>query len=197
MESRVPKAEVTETTDLIRRFISGEDRAFDEIVTKFQDRLIKNAEAILGNRADALDMVQEAFINAYFHRKSFRGDSALYTWLYRILYNCCISNLRRRKFQKYFVSDDQGKSIEMPSSGPDPFGETARSELRMVIDKALQKLPPRQRTVFIMHQIDGLKHGEIADIMEISEGSVKASYFHAVQKLRDLLSDYGGAYGLF
>ena len=193
----MPKAEVTETADLIRRFVSGEDSAFNEIVTKYQDRLIKNAEVILGNHADALDMVQEAFINAYFHRKSFRGESALYTWLYRILYNCCISNLRRRKFQKYFVSDEQGRTIDIPASDLDPFGETARSEIRMVIDKALQKLPPRQRMVFIMHQSDGLKHGEIADIMEISEGSVKASYFHAVQKLRDLLSEFGGAYGLF
>ncbi len=197
MESRVPKTEMTETADLISRFISGEDRAFNEIVQKYQDRLAKNAEAILGNQTDALDMVQETFINAYFHRSTFRGDSALYTWLYRILYNCCISHLRQKKFQKMFVSGDQGKTIEMPSNGPDPFGETARSEIRLIINKALQKLPPRQRMVFVMHQIDGLKHGEIAHIMKISEGSVKASYFHAIQKLREILADFGGAYGLF
>ncbi|MFC1485538.1 RNA polymerase sigma factor [Candidatus Latescibacterota bacterium] len=192
----MPKAETTESADLIRRFIAGDDHAFSEIVMMYQHRLVKNAEVILGNRSDAMDMVQETFINAYFHRNSFRGESSLYTWLYRILYNVCISTLRSKKNLKLFVSEKQGNTFDLPSGTPDPYHELERIEIRALVDDALQKLPPRQRMVFVMRQIDGLKHREIAEIMEISEGSVKASYFHAVQKLREILADYGGAYGL-
>ena len=192
----MPKADTTESADLVRRFIAGDDRAFSEIVMMYQYRLVKNAEAILGDRSDAMDMVQETFINAYFHRNNFRGESALYTWLYRILYNVCISTLRTKKHLKFVVSEKQEEIYDLPSGTPDPYHELEQVEIRELVDKALQQLPPRQRMVFVMRQIDGLKHREIADIMNISEGSVKASYFHAIQKLREILADYGGAYGL-
>ena len=196
MEHRVLKAETMEHDVLIRRFVEGDDHAFSEVVKLYQHRLIKNAEAILGDQNEAQDMVQEAFINAYFHRQSFRGDSALYTWLYRILYNLCISTLRRKKNLKLVQTDNYDETINLPSKEPTPFDEVERREIRDYVNKALEELPPRQRMVFVMRQIDGLKHSEIAGIMDISEGSVKASYFHAVRKLREILADYGGTYGL-
>ena len=195
-DSRVPETGKTETAELIRRFSAGEERAFNDVVALYQHRLLKSAQAIIGNEHEAMDMVQEAFIKAYFHRASFRGDSALYTWLYRILYNICISTLRRKKILTLVSVDDQDESLDPPSAEPGPLERVTRDEIRVQVNKALEQVPPRQRMVFVMKQIDGLKHNEIAEIMNISEGAVKASYFHAIQKLREILSDYGGEYGL-
>lgn len=188
--------EKTESIELIRRFTAGDEAAFNEVVKLYQHRLLKSAGAIVGDETEARDMVQEAFIKAYFHRQSFRGESSLYTWLYRILYNVCISSIRRKKILTMVSTDDSDETFELPSDQPDPFDETVRKEIREVVDKALKRLPHRQRMVFVMKQLDGLKHNEIADIMHISEGAVKASYFHAIQKLRDMLSEYGGSHGM-
>jgi RNA polymerase sigma-70 factor (ECF subfamily) len=195
-EYRVPEAGKSETAELTQRFSAGDERAFNDVVALYQHRLIKSAQAILGDEHEAMDMVQEMFIKAYFHRTSFRGDSALYTWLYRILYNICISALRRKKILTLISVDNEEETIEPPSDEPGPLDVVTRNEIRAIIDKALKQVPPRQRMVFVMKQIDGLKHNEIAEIMNISEGAVKASYFHAIKKLREILSDYGGEYGL-
>ena len=195
-EYRVPEAAKSENDELTRRFAAGDERAFNEVVALYQHRLLKSAQAILGDEHEAMDMVQEMFIKAYFHRTTFRGDSALYTWLYRILYNICISTLRRKKILTFISVNGQEEIIEPPSNEPGPLEQITRDEIRHAVNKALEKVPPRQRMVFVMKQIDGLKHNEIAEIMNISEGAVKASYFHAIQKLREILSDYGGEYGL-
>lgn len=185
-----------ETSELVAQFTAGNEQAFDRVVTLYQQRLFQSARAILGNETDAMDMVQETFIKAFFHRASFRGDAALYTWLYRILYNLCISSLRRKNILSFLPFDREDEPVEYPADDPGPYEQAERSEIRGKVDEALKQLPPRQRMVFVMKQIDGLKHHEIATIMKITEGAVKASYFHAVKKLRDELAEYGGTYGL-
>ncbi len=182
--------------DLVRRFKDGDESAFSTIVLKYQNRLFRVALGILGDEDTAMDIAQDAFVKAYGHLMKFREDSGLYTWLYRILYNLCISHLRRKKIVSFLSFDDDDESREFVSNLPDPEENFERKEIKNRINEALEKLPERQRSVFIMKQIEGLKHEEIASITGITEGAVKASYFQAVQKLRNHLKEYGDRYGL-
>ena len=197
-KSETPDTNNREHTDakLITFFKKGDESAFSQIVMRYQQRLLKVASAVLGDEDEAMDMVQEAFIKAYFNLKSFRGDSSLYTWLYRILYNLCISSLRKKKIISFFSFDSHDEFFNLPSHEPDPLEKYERQEIQMAVKNAMKKLPSKQRMVFAMKQLDGLKHFEIAEIMGITEGAVKASYFHAIKKLREILNQYGGSYGM-
>ena len=86
-------------SELVRRFKLGDESAFSHIVLKYQRRVLHVAQAILGYENEAMDLSQDTFVRAYFNIKKFREDSSLYTWLYRILYNLCLSSLRRRKIR--------------------------------------------------------------------------------------------------
>ena len=177
--------------DLFKRFKMGDENAFSSIVLKYQGRLLQVAKTIVGNENDAMDLSQDAFVKAYFNRKSFREDSSLYTWLYRILFNLCISFLRRKKIISFISMENHTESKNFISKSPDPSEEYERKEFRTAVECALEKLPLKQRMVFVMKQIDGLKHEEIARILGITEGGVRASYFHAVKKMQSILSIYG------
>lgn len=179
--------------ELVRSFRGGNESAFSAIVTRYQNRLFQVARSILGDDDDARDLSQEAFVKAYFHLKTFREESSLYTWLYRILYNLCISHLRRKKIISFFSFDHYDEQLEFESDEPNPGEVCERRELMDAIMGAVETLPLRQRTVFTLRQMEGLTHGEIAKIMGITEGAVKASYFHAVRKLQSLLKPYGDA----
>lgn len=183
--------------ELVKRFQAGDERTFDILVTQYHSRLIQVASVILGDADEAEDMVQETFVKAYFKHKSFRGDSSLYTWLYRILHNLCITALRKRKSKNIvsFDSNDED-SFDLPSNEPNPYDESEKKDIREAVNEAMMELPDQQRTIFAMKQIDGMKHHEIASILGITEGAVKASYFHAVQKLKGLLQQYRGDYEL-
>ena len=194
-EKRLDSETLTDS-DLVRRFKMGDESAFSAIVMKYKDRLFKVAITLLGDENEAMDISQDAFVKAYFNLKKFREDSSLYTWLYRILYNLCISLLRRKKIVTFLSFEDREETREFVSDWPDPVEETQRVELRTAIYEALEKLPERQRSVFVMKQIEGLKHEEIANIIGITEGAVKASYFQAVKKMQSLLKQYGEEYGL-
>ena len=183
-------------TELVRRFKMGDESAFSHIVIKYQRRLLRVAQTILGDENEAMDLSQEAFVKAYFNIKNYKGNSSLYTWLYRILYNLCLSSLRRKKIISFLSLDSQEKTEDIVSPLPDPSQECERRELKTAINNALNKLPLRQRTVFIMKQIEGLKHEDIAQVMGITEGAVKSSYFHAVHKLKRMLINYGEEYEL-
>jgi RNA polymerase sigma-70 factor, ECF subfamily len=177
--------------ELIKRFKKGDESAFSEIVLRYQPRLLIVATAVLGDDDEAMDMVQEAFIKTYDNLKSFRGESSLYTWLYRILYNLCISSLRKKKIVSFFSFDSHEEFYNIPSNESDPMDNLKNKEIYNAVKTAMKQLPAKQRMVFAMKQFDELKHYEIAKIMGITEGAVKASYFHAIRKLRELLYRYG------
>ena len=194
IDSKRTDFETLSDAELIRRFKMGDESAFSSVVLKYKERLLLAAQSILGDENEAMDISQETFIKVYFNIKKFRGDSSLYTWMYRILYNLCISALRRKKIISFVSLDEREDSKGYISKLPDPGEEIERKEIRAAVNEALHELPLRQRTVFIMKQIDFLKHEEIADIIGITEGAVKASYFQAVKKLQKLLGKYGEEY---
>jgi len=187
---------VADDAELIRQFKSGSESAFTTLVKRHQPRLMQVATVLLKDENDAMDIVQDVFVKVYYSLRSFREDSALYTWLYRILYNRCITHLRKKKIVSFFSIGDDENAIDIPSTKPIPDKEYENRELMGAINVAIEKLPLRQRTAFTLKQINDLKFSEIAGVMGITEGAAKASYFHAVKKLQDLLKNYGDDYGL-
>jgi len=183
-------------SELVRRFKLGDESAFSSIVLKYKDRLFRTALGMLGDENEAMDASQDAFVKVYFSLKKFRGESSLYTWMYRILYNLCITKLRRKKIVSFLSFEERNETREFVSRAPGPLEDYDRKEIESAVLRALESLPQRQRTVFVMRQMDGLKHEEIADILGVTEGAVKASYFQALKKLQKLLSNYGVGYGM-
>ena len=196
VHSKSRECETLSDSELVHRFKMGDESAFSTIVLRYKDRFVRIAQNLLGDESEAMDISQDAFVKAYYSIKSFREDSSLYTWLYRILYNLCISALRRRKIVSFVSFEDREETREFISGNPSPEEDIERKEFRNAVAEAIKKLPERQRMVFVMKQADGLKHEEIAGIIGITEGAVKASYFQAVKKLQNYLKQYGDSYGM-
>lgn len=184
---------------LISRLLEGDDSAFDEVVRRHQEPLLRFALGLLGDLDEAADVVQETFICAYERIAGFRGGSTLYTWLYRIAYNRSISLLRRRKVRRLLRLDRHGEDGEGEGAGvrlqlvaaDDPGADLERAERMRQVERAIASLPPRQRSIFVMRHFEGLSHGEIARIAGRSEGAIRAGYFHAVRKVRDAVRRAG------
>jgi len=172
-----------EDFDLIRRFLKGEEQAFSELVRKYQKRAYYLAYRFTHNHHDADDLSQEAFIKAYNSLKNFKGGSSFFTWFYRITTNLCINYLSRKPKQVQVPVEN------LPLSHPDPDAQSVMEdkELRLKINEAIEKLPLQQRAAFTLRQLEGLSFIETSEVMNCSVGAAKASYFHAVQKLRKYL----------
>ncbi len=179
---------------LVKRFQSGDLRAFDELVLKYQKRIYDLAYSFTHHVDDALDLSQEIFLRAFKALKNFKGNSAFYTWLYRIAKNACIDYTRKRKRYKDVAWDDNILSNKQNLYGgvsndmPDRYAE--QRELEREISKAIEQLPPRQKQVFILRHYEGLALKEIAERLKLRIGSVKAHLFNATRTLRKLLTPY-------
>ena len=135
---------------------------------------------------DADDLTQEVFIKVYKNLSSFREDSQLYTWIYRIATNECLSFLQRKK-RRFFlpIGDVAGELTSKLDSSPHISGD----EIQLKLQKALLKLPDKQRLVFNMKYFDDMSYEEISEITNTSVGALKASYHHAVNKIEGLLKE--------
>jgi RNA polymerase sigma factor (sigma-70 family) len=169
-------------SDLEGRFARGDEEAFNETVERYSRKVYGLCYRILRNEEDARDMVQEVFVRVYLKRKSFKGKSSLYTWLYRIAMNMCFSHIKKRKAQT--VPLEQVEGI-LEAKTETETGTTIG--LQVLLSKALGSLPPKQRAVFSMRFYDKMSYKEIADAMGTSVGAAKANHHFAVERLRDLL----------
>jgi len=142
---------------------------------------------MLGNPDEAEDITQDVFVRAYQSIGGFRGDSAFYTWLYRIAVNLSLNALRQRKTRSFFGLEQAQQTVSY-SKRPDE--ELEREELSVRARTAIFSLPEKQRAVFILRHFQKLPHAEIAKIMDRDEGTIKANYFQAVRKLRKALGPY-------
>lgn len=172
---------------LVREFQKGSERAFNELVLRHRQAIYMTAVGIIGSHDDAEDITQEVFLKAYGSLAGFRGDSAVYTWLYRIAVNLSLNHLRRRKVRSFFGLE-QIQNVLPDSKTAD--ADLERTELSAKLKAAILMLPPKQRAVFILRHFRNLQHKEIASIMERDEGTIKANYFQAVSKLRKALGPY-------
>jgi RNA polymerase sigma-70 factor (ECF subfamily) len=135
---------------------------------------------LLRSHADAEDAVQEAFMKVYKSMNGFDGQSALATWIYRILINCCYDALRRRTKLAETQSSNEGRARPATES---------KLPMKIALDRALARLNERQRLVFVMFEVEGLKHSEIAGILEAPEGTCRSWLFEAKRELKRMLME--------
>ncbi len=172
---------------LIERLKAGDERAFEEFVTEYRERVYRVAWRVVRDDDAAEDVAQEAFIKVFRHVGRFEGRSSLYTWLYRITVNIALNRLKRDKFRNMLPLGDLPRPDRKASS--DPARAALSGEIAERIDQAVRTLPDKQRAVFVLKFFEGLTHNQIADIVGCSEGTSKANYFHAIRKLRTKLED--------
>lgn len=179
---------------LIEALKKGERASFDRIVDMYQEKGINIAYNMLGNLEDAKDVLQDAFVKIYTGIKNFRGQSKFSTWFYRIVVNCSLDFLRRRKrANKIFVQgiiDEEGAQPEVPDLHYDPAKIIMDNELSRKLDECIESLPEKQRTCFILKHREGLTSSQIAEILKCRYATVKVHLFRAVRALQDKLAAY-------
>jgi len=168
-------------TDLIREFKNGDIRGYNEIVRKYQQQVYWVIRKMVNSHDDADDITQEVFIKIYTALNDFREDSNLFTWLYRIATNYAINHIRKVKVKNTVSVELVTEQIESKDKSTDDRMDEERR--RMILEKAIETLPPQQRAVFNLRYYEELPYEEISKIMEKSVGGIKANYFHAVKKI--------------
>jgi RNA polymerase sigma-70 factor (ECF subfamily) len=182
----MPEHDTTDT-ELVRRFRDGHEQAFDQLVLRYQDRVLGLACRMVHDPDEASDIAQETFIRAYRELGRFRSQSTFYTWLYRIALNLSINYLRRKKIRSFLSLGDRAAQ-NLRSQGS-PERDLELSESRRQVDAAIAGLPARQQSIFVLRHFEELSHRQIAEVLGSSEGAVRAGYFHAVRKLQRALRD--------
>jgi RNA polymerase sigma-70 factor (ECF subfamily) len=174
---------------LITECLEGNTASFGLLVRGYQDRLYNTVYRLVDNAEDAQDVVQEAFLNAYQSLASFHGDSAFFTWLYRIAVNTAIS-LRRKKRVMVRIDGRAGESaIEPldPSELSRPGHALEQAERERRIQQALARLSPEHRAVLVMKDMEGQKYETMADILQVPMGTIRSRLHRARLELRELL----------
>ena len=161
---------------------SGDLRAYERLYSLHGKRMKNLARNVLGNPIDAEDAVQDTFLKVQRSIASFRGQSSFVTWTYRILINTCYDARRSRRRKKEVANDDSG---EVPR--PEPRAPGAHPTLRMALERALEKLTRHQRDVFLLYEVEGFRHAEIAGMLEMTETASKNTLFQATKNLRQML----------
>jgi RNA polymerase sigma-70 factor (ECF subfamily) len=191
----------TEDDELIREAQRGDRAAFDALVRRYDQAVLRLALHMLNNEQDAQDVHQEAFLKAYRHLSNFRFECSFYTWLYRIVTNLCLDQMRRRKSRREdpaTIVDAEGGEMDLLSNVSDdrammnPSRELERKQMGARISAALDKLTPRERTVFELKHYQGLKLRTIGEMLNTTEETAKNTLFRATRKLRSNLAELRG-----
>lgn len=169
---------------LVERVQKGDKRAFDLLVLKYQHKIVKLIMRYVRDPAEAMDVSQEAFIKAYRALPKFRGDSAFYTWLYRIAINTAKNyvvamNRRPLEYDLDLQDPEQHEWNSRLRDEDSPEGVVLREELRETVERAMMSLPEELRTAIILREIEGLSYEEIAHAMECPVGTVRSRIFRA------------------
>ncbi len=191
-----PTTTRAEEDALVHRAQKGDLGAYDELVRRYQERIYATLYHMTSNHEDANDLAQEAFIKAHLAIKSFKGGSSFYTWVYRIAVNKTINFLKQRKNRSAMSLNDLDFNAENDPdlvaliSDKTPRRDAALAELQKKLNEAMQKLSEQHRLVVTLHDVQGLAHEEIAEIMECNVGTVRSRLFYARQQLQGYLLDY-------
>jgi len=178
--------------ELIRRTLGGDEDAFRELVERYKGRAFAVAAGIVGDRDDALDVVQESFVKAYYKLKDFRFGSNFYTWFYRLLVNQAIDRWRKETRSGEVSLDESWLSEEV--APPDAFRDSATPEellenrqLGDALQKAIAALPEHHRAVILLREVEGMAYEEIAKTLGCSQGTVMSRLHYAREKLKSAL----------
>ena len=190
-------AEAAEIRALVARAREHDLDAYNALVGRYQKKIYSLVYNMTSNREDSEDLVQDVFVKAYRSLGYFKGDSSFYTWIYRIAVNRTINFLKKRKRGANKVSlDDMDQAVERDpdyvglSSRESPFRDMTLTELQQKLNRALQTLSEKHRTVVVMHDIEGVPHDEIAKIVGCSAGTVRSRLFYARQQLQKELVEF-------
>jgi RNA polymerase sigma-70 factor (ECF subfamily) len=159
---------------------------FNMLVRTYQQRVYWHVRKMVIDHDDADDLTQEVFIKVHRHIDSFRADSQLFTWIYRIATNECLNFLSRKKRRFFLPIEDVAEQL---TSKLDSGELVSGDEIQLKLQKAMLRLPDKQRLVFNMRYYEDIPYEEMAEITGTSVGALKASYHHAVKKIEEFLSD--------
>jgi RNA polymerase sigma-70 factor, ECF subfamily len=178
-------------TTLIERTLSGDNGAFDMLVTRYRDRIFSLAFHMLSNAEEAEDIAQEVFVRAYRNLGKFRQESSFYTWLYRIAVNIVYTQAKKNT-RRRVLYDEAFKEREylQPHSFDSPETVAQAGEVREMILKAINQLDPRFRQVIILKELEGLDVSEVAKLLGLPEGTVKSRLFRAREDLKHIIQTW-------
>jgi|SRR5580692_116644 RNA polymerase sigma-70 factor (ECF subfamily) len=193
-----PQAATDGDFDLVQASKNGDVAAFEQLVKRYDGKLFRIAQSVTRNREDSQDVVQETFLKAYQHLGDFRGDSQFSTWLFRITVNQSLMKLRKQRAIKDVSLDEdfQGDGDKLPLEvidwAPNPEQLYRTSELREILIKTIEELPPILRTVFVLQDLEGLSTIQTAEALTLSQPAVKSRLWRARLQLRERLNKYFG-----
>jgi len=173
--------------ELIKDFLKGNESSFNRIVLKYKEKIYWHARRMTGNHLDADEVLQEVLLVMYKKLAAFEHKSSLYTWIYTITNTRSINYLKRRSIRNIFSLDDirsrQDDKINI-------IADLDKKEKLKTVERILQKLPVKQREIFIMRNYDELSYEEASQMTGKSIGALKANYFHALNKVKELMKEY-------
>ena len=181
-ELRVKASQQFQDVELVRRSQAGDTEAFGELVTKYRTKIFTMVYGMVRNEHDAWDLAQEGFVRAWQSIHRFEGRSSFYTWLYSITVNLTIYSLRRKGRREEVELNDA-----IPTSLPGPGVNYQRTEIREHVNAALAKLSPEHRAVVVLKELEDLQYHEIAEVLNLSTGTVMSRLFYGRKKLKSML----------
>ena len=196
MDGKTERAREGDDRELVLRFLAGENGAFDPLVLRHQDRVMNICYRILGDYEEARDCAQETFIKVYRSLKSFKGESAFSTWLYRIAVNTCKNRLsssayRRRKKMLPLGAAGNGRDdprrVDPPNGSPTPPERAENREVERLVQTAIDGLDADHKTVVVLRDIEGLSYEEVSRVTGFPVGTVKSKLARAREKLKSKL----------
>ena len=168
--------------ELVEDFRRGKVAGFNELVRRYQEKVYWIARRMIGTHEDADDIVQDVFVRVYDALKDFRAESGFYTWLYRITVNISLNALRKKRIKDFIRYDEMEEELENTDDESDTHD--LQKEYRSIVEKAIERLPPKQKMVFMMRYYEEMPYEEMAKVMKKSVGGLKANYFHALKKVQ-------------
>ena len=177
--------------ELVQQCQAGKMSAFQELVSRYHQKVYMVILGLLRNREDALEVAQETFFRAYRKINGFQGGSSFYTWLYRIAVNLSIDAQRRQKRNPLDFRGTMDGVLELQNEvARDPFADLHDKELREKLNRAINDLTPEHKAVIVLRTIEGLSYKDIGEILGCSEGTVMSRLHYARKKLQDKLSGF-------
>jgi RNA polymerase sigma-70 factor, ECF subfamily len=186
----VTQAETDE--QLVRKSQEDDERAFGELVSRYESKVYSLALKMLRNPEDAEDVLQDTFLRAYRGIKSFKGNSTFSTWIYRITANSALMRLRKRQLPTVSIddADEREAPINIADWAPGPVEQVLNQETQAAMTEAIDALPPEFRQVFVLRDIEELSNAEVAEVLDISVAAVKSRLHRARLKVRNRLATY-------
>ncbi|MBN1755134.1 RNA polymerase sigma factor [bacterium] len=168
---------------IVKKAQEGDKNAFNQLMEKYQQKIYQLAYAMTGNEEDAYDITQNSFLKAYNALNSFKMESSFYTWIYRIAYNTSINHNRRRKiFSPFSEVTERTFSFEN-----EVIDSLTQEQINKKIAQALNRLPLKSRTVFILHFYENQSFAEISKIMNRNINTIKSLYSYSLKKLKKII----------